>query len=66
MALLAAFAGLQILFMAVYFLVEAYTGMTSPLMIVVVFLVQQAFVFVRIQIRQMMYASIGYVASMQP
>ncbi len=66
MALLAAFAGLQILFMALYFLVEAYTGMTSSLMIVVVFLVQQAFVFVRIQIRQMMYASISDVASMQP
>jgi hypothetical protein len=37
-------------------LLEALIGMTSPGGILVLFIVQQAFVFFRIQIRQMIYA----------
>ena len=59
MVLMAGFVGLQLVLMAVYFMVEAFTGMTSPLLIFVVFVVQQAFVFFRIQIRQMTYAGIA-------
>lgn len=62
MILLAGFAGLQLLLVGVYFVVEAYTGMTSPFLILLVFVVQQGFVFFRIQIRQMMYAGIAMVA----
>lgn len=60
--LMAGFALFQLLLVAVYFVVEAYTGMVSPWYILLVFLIQQAFVFFRIQIRQMMYAAIGQVA----
>lgn len=61
--LMAAFGLLQILMVLIYWTVEAYTGMVSPLLILVVFLVQQAFVFGRIQVRQMMYAALGGVAA---
>lgn len=57
--LLAAFAGLQLLLAGVYFLIEAYTGMVSPFLILLVFVLQQAFVFFRVQMRQMMYAGIN-------
>jgi hypothetical protein len=62
-ALMASFGLLQMLMVIIYWTVEAYTGMVSPLLILVVFLVQQAFVFGRIQVRQMMYAALGGVAA---
>lgn len=57
--LLAAFTALQLLLTGVYFLIEAFTGMVSPLLILFVFLLQQVFVFFRVQLRQMMYAAIA-------
>ena len=56
--LISGFIGLNLLLLAVYWLIEAYTGMTSVPMILLVFVVQQAFVFFRIQMRQMLYAGI--------
>jgi len=47
--------------LATYLLLEAATGMTSPLLIVLFFCLQQAFVFFRIQIRQMLYVGVGMV-----
>ena len=63
MGVMLAGAGLQLLLLAVYFVVEAYTGMVSAFLILVVFLVQQAFVFSRIQVRQLLYAGIGKAAA---
>ena len=51
------FVALQIFLVGVYWLLESVSGMTSPLLVLIFFVVQQAFVFFRIQIRQMMYAS---------
>lgn len=59
LSLLAGFAALQMLLVATYFTLEGYSGMTSVLLIPVFFVVQQAFIFFRIQIRQMMYAAIA-------
>ena len=54
---LVGFVALQIFLVGVYWLLESVSGMTSPLLVLIFFVVQQAFVFFRIQIRQMMYAS---------
>jgi len=51
------FVALQIFLVGAYWLLESVSGMTSPLLVLIFFVVQQAFVFFRIQIRQMMYAS---------
>jgi len=59
--LLFGFVGLQLVLVAAYWLLEAFTGMTSPFLILALFLVQQGFVFCRIQIRQMMYAAIAFL-----
>lgn len=60
MSILTAFAGLQVAFVALYFFLESLTGMRSPFLILVVFFLQQAFVFCRIQVRQALYGSIGW------
>ncbi|MCB9315564.1 MAG: hypothetical protein H6569_05465 [Lewinellaceae bacterium] len=60
--LLALFTGMQVLLVTVYFLIQSYSGMTSPFLIVLFFLIQQGFVFFRIQLRQMLYAAL-HVAS---
>lgn len=57
--LMALFGLLQLLLIALYILVEANVGMVSPMLIFVVFVVQQAFVFFRIQVRVMMYAGLA-------
>jgi hypothetical protein len=61
MALMAGFIGLQLLLLLFYFFAEALTGMTSALLILFVFVLQQIFVFCRIQIRQMFYAGISRI-----
>ncbi len=61
MALMAGFIGLQLLLLLCYFVAEALTGMTSAMLILVVFVLQQVFVFCRIQIRQMVYAGISRI-----
>ena len=61
MGMLGGFALLQLILTSLYFALEALIGMVSPWSLLTVFLIQQAFVFSRIQIRQMMYAGIGLV-----
>lgn len=56
------FVALQWILVALYWLLEAFTGMTSPAFILLLFVVQQAFVFFRIQMRQMMYAGVCYLS----
>lgn len=63
LSLMALFAAMQMVLWVLYFFVEALTGMTVPYLILLVFLIQQFFVFIRIQIRQMMYAGIGLLAT---
>ncbi len=60
--LLSGFAGLQLVLLVVYWQLEAFAGMTSPASILAFFVVQQAFVFFRIQIRQMLYAGVCALA----
>lgn len=55
------FVTFQGLLFAVYWQIEAFSGMTSTALIAVLFVVQQAFVFFRIQIRQMIYAGISLI-----
>lgn len=59
LGLMLLFALLQGALLALYLSAEAATGMTSPLLIPVFFIVQQAFVFFRIQVRVMMYAGLA-------
>ncbi len=59
LGLLTGFVAMQMLLVVLYFTLEGYSGMTSVPLIPVFFAVQQAFVFFRIQIRQMMYAAIA-------
>lgn len=63
LSLILFFVGLQIAALSLYWFLEAIFGMTSALGILVVFLMQQSFAFFRIQIRQMLYAGIGYLAT---
>lgn len=58
-ALLLAFSLLHLLFILAYWLLECATGMTSPGMIVVIFILQQLFSFARSVLRAMVYAGIG-------
>ncbi len=51
----------QVLLFVLYWWLESASGMTTPVLIGVFFLMQQAFVFFRIQIRQMMYAGMAMV-----
>lgn len=55
------FVALQFLLLVVYWQLEAFGGMTSAALIFFYFIVQQAFVFFRIQIRQMMYAGMACI-----
>ena len=58
---LLAFMALQLLLMFIYWQLETFSGMTSAALIGVFFVVQQAFVFFRIQVRQIIYAGIGLI-----
>lgn len=53
----------QLVLAKLYWLLEACTGMVSPGLILLLFVVQQAFVFFRIQIRQVMYAGMASLTS---
>ena len=55
------FVILQLFLVAAYWVLETSSGMITPGLILVFFAIQQAFIFFRIQIRQMMYASISLV-----
>lgn len=59
LGLLSLFLLLKSALLALYLILEAATGMQSPLLILVFFVVQQVFVFFRIQIRQMVYAGLA-------
>lgn len=61
--LLLAFLAIQTGLVLLYWLLEAGIGMTTPLGILVLFGVQQAFVFFRIQIRQVMFASLSFLVT---
>jgi len=59
LGLTACFVALQLLLTAAYWALEATSGMTSPLLILMFFLVQQAFVFFRMMVRMMSYAGLS-------
>ena len=63
LGLVLGFVGFQLVLAKLYWLLEAYTGMVSPGLILLLFVVQQAFAFFKIQIRQMMYAGMARLAS---
>jgi len=63
LGIMSVFVMLQIVLLAFYWLLEALTGMTSAGLILLLFVAQQAFVFLRIQLRQMMYAGLCYLAT---
>jgi len=56
---IAGFMGIQFLLLVFYWQLEGHTGMVSPVLILVLFVVQQAVVFVRVLIRLMMYRGLG-------
>ena len=56
-----AFFAAQVLLFVIYWWFESHSGMITPVLIVIFFLIQQAFVFFRIQLRQMAYAGIALV-----
>lgn len=66
MGLLLAFLAIQLFLILVYWSLEAGIGMTTPAGIVVLFVVQQVFVFFRIQLRQLMYASLSFLIAPNP
>jgi len=66
MGLLLAFLAIQLGLILVYWSLEAGIGMTTPAGIVVLFVVQQVFVFFRIQLRQLMYASLSFLIAPNP
>ncbi len=55
------FGIVQVLLIMLYWTLEGLTGMTSPLLMLVFFGMQQAFVFGRILIRQMVYVGVSSV-----
>lgn len=57
--LLGGFVFVQATLVIAYFLLEAFTGMKSAILIIFLFAIQQVFIFFRIQIRQMMYIGIN-------
>ncbi len=63
LGVLLAFGGAQIVLIALYWGLDAGIGMTSSAGILILFIIQQAFVFFRIQLRQMMYAGLYYLAA---
>jgi hypothetical protein len=63
--LVVVFVGLHLGVIGLYWLLEGVIGMTSAGGIVIVFILQQLFVFCRIQLRQALYASIALRASVQ-
>jgi hypothetical protein len=59
LGLLGCFLLFQLAFIGLYWLIEAFTGMSSPVLILMLFLLQQVFVFARVQLRQVMYAGLS-------
>jgi hypothetical protein len=60
--LLLGFIAFQLILFLLYWLLEAWIGMTSFVGIVFLFFIQQSFVFFRIQSRQMIYAGVNLLA----
>jgi hypothetical protein len=63
--LLVFFTLLHGVLIGIYLLLESATGMTTAGLTVLFFLVQQAFVFFRIQLRQMLYAGMALATNNQ-
>lgn len=63
MTLIMGFGAFQLLLLAAYWSLDSLIGMTSPLHILVLFILQQGFVFLRIQVRQMIYAGVNYLSA---
>lgn len=59
--LLCLFFVLQTVLIALYWILSSFLGMTSPFLIVFMALIQQAFSFFRVMIRQMLYVGIGSI-----
>lgn len=59
--LLACFAALQIGLACLYFNLDSWVGMVSPVLIFAMFLVQQVYVFFKIQARQVLYVAMDLV-----
>lgn len=59
--LLGLFFLLQSILVAAYWILSSFLGMTSPFLIVFMVLIQQAFSFFRVMIRQMLYVGIGSI-----
>ena len=59
MAILGSIFLLQVILMAIYFNIEAHAGF-STMGVLGLFLLQQVFSFVRVQLRQVMYSVISY------
>ncbi len=59
--LVVGFMAFQLILVLLYWQLEAWIGMTSIGGILVLFFIQQAFVFFRIQSRQMIYAGAGFI-----
>ncbi len=58
LGLLIVFMAFQFVLVALYWVLDAWIGMTSTGGILLLFVLQQTFVFFRIQMRQMMYAGV--------
>jgi hypothetical protein len=63
LGVLLALGGIQLALIVLYWLLDAGIGMTTTTGIMVLFVIQQVFVFFRIQLRQMMYACVYYLAT---
>lgn len=59
--LLGLFFCLQVGLVALYWLLDAFVGMTSPGLMVIMFVVQQGFSFLRVLVRVMVYMGLGRV-----
>lgn len=59
--LLSCFAAVQIGAAFLYFKLDAWAGMVSPMLILGMFLVQQVYVFIKVLLRQALYVAMGVV-----
>jgi hypothetical protein len=65
LGLIMIFGAFQMCLIGLYWLIEAFTGMTSPMLILLLFVVQQVFAFFRVQLRQVMYASVYFKSELK-
>lgn len=65
LSLVLSFGLVQLLLLVLYWSLDAWIGMTAPWKILLLFLLQQTFIFLRIQIRQMNYAAVWALSTPQ-